>query len=63
MLTVASLVTLASLEREESRGTHFRTDHGQRDDANWCRHVFLERAEDGSIETTRGPIFPPTDQP
>jgi L-aspartate oxidase len=62
MLTVSSLVTEAALRREESRGTHFRTDHPQRDDSGWCRHLFLERGEDGSIQINCGPTFPPTDK-
>src|SRR5205807_1032047 len=28
-----------ALEREESRGVHYRSDFPQRDDAHWRRHV------------------------
>jgi L-aspartate oxidase len=39
LLTVARLMIDAALAREESRGTHFRSDFSSRDDAGWKRHV------------------------
>ncbi len=40
MLTVARLMIDAALRREESRGTHYRSDFPQHDDARWGgRHV------------------------
>src|SRR5690606_32799875 len=39
MLTVAALIARAAGERTESRGTHYRVDHPQRDDAAWCRQI------------------------
>ncbi|MBA4186581.1 MAG: L-aspartate oxidase [Planctomycetaceae bacterium] len=35
LLTVARLMIDAALQREESRGTHFRSDFPTRDDAHW----------------------------
>ena len=61
MLTVAALVAEACLAREESRGTHFRDDHPERNDAGFCRRIFLERDAHGSIRTTLGPLLPPSD--
>jgi L-aspartate oxidase len=39
LLTVARLMIGSALEREESRGTHYRRDFSQRDDARWQQHV------------------------
>jgi L-aspartate oxidase len=61
MLTVAALVAEAALARGESRGTHFRDDHPTRDDAAFCRRIFLQRGTDGAIRTELGPLTPPTD--
>lgn len=61
MLTVAALVADAAIARCESRGTHFRDDYPRRDDAAFCRRIFLQRTEDGSIRTMLGPLHPPTD--
>ncbi len=39
LLTVSRLMIWAALQREESRGVHFRSDFSQRDDAHWQRHL------------------------
>ncbi len=39
LLTVARLMIDAALARQESRGTHFRSDFPTRDDAHWLRHM------------------------
>ncbi len=43
MLTVARLVVASALEREETRGVHFRTDFPDRDDVHWKRRVTFRR--------------------
>ena len=39
LLTVARLMIAAALHREESRGTHFRSDFPKPDDAIWTKHL------------------------
>jgi L-aspartate oxidase len=39
LLTVARLMIGSAVEREESRGTHYRRDFPERDDVHWQRHV------------------------
>jgi L-aspartate oxidase len=39
LLTIARLMIGAALQREESRGVHFRSDFPRRDDVNWQRHL------------------------
>jgi L-aspartate oxidase len=39
LLTIARLMIGSALEREESRGTHYRRDFSRRDDEYWRRHV------------------------
>jgi L-aspartate oxidase len=45
LLTVASLMVAADLERQESRGVHLRTDFPERDDIHWRRHLTARRGE------------------
>jgi L-aspartate oxidase len=39
MLTIARLMIWSALQRDESRGVHFRADFPARDDAHWQRHL------------------------
>jgi L-aspartate oxidase len=39
LLTVARLMIGSAVERQESRGTHYRRDFPERDDAHWRWHV------------------------
>ena len=62
MLTVAALMAEAAIAREESRGTHFRRDFPARNDAAFCRRIFLDRADDGSIHLSLGENTAPSDR-
>lgn len=39
LLTIARLMIWGALERQESRGVHFRADFPKRDDKGWQRHL------------------------
>ena len=39
MLTLARLMIGSALQRQESRGVHFRSDFPVRDDGRWCKHI------------------------
>ena len=39
MLDLAELIAMGALTRTESRGSHYRLDYPQRDDAAWLKHT------------------------
>ncbi len=43
MLSVGALMTMAAYTRTESRGTHYRVDYPERDDAHWRLHQLWRR--------------------
>jgi fumarate reductase flavoprotein subunit len=48
MLDLAQAIVHAARERRESRGSHQRTDHPQRDDQRFLKHSLVFRGEDGT---------------
>lgn len=42
MLKIAEVVARSAIKREESRGSHTRTDHPNRDDENYLKHTLIE---------------------
>lgn len=48
MLYLGEIVFRGAVAREESRGSHFRTDFPQRNDAEWLKHT-VARLEEGEI--------------
>ena len=53
MFTVGEAVLRGALEREESRGAHFREDFPERDD-DWRVNVLVHRGDTGMELSTRG---------
>ena len=61
LIPVAEAVARAAIERQESRGAHFREDHLGKD-AEWGKTTLVVRkAPDGLMEVRREPIAPPRD--
>jgi len=50
MLDVAEAILLGALKREETRGSHYRTDFPVRDDIDWLKHTIM-------THTGQGPRF------
>ncbi|MEU8277845.1 L-aspartate oxidase [Microbispora bryophytorum] len=47
LLTVASALVAAAAVREETRGSHWREDHPDRDDAHWRAHIDIALTAEG----------------
>jgi L-aspartate oxidase len=60
LLTISTALTAAATLREETRGSHWRDDHPERDDARWAGHVDTTMS-DGVAEVAFHPA-PATDQ-
>jgi succinate dehydrogenase / fumarate reductase flavoprotein subunit len=53
MLEIAEVILLSALSREETRGSHYRTDFPKRDDASWLKHTIITRSDKGPLITYR----------
>lgn len=47
MLDIAEAICIGALARKESRGSHYRLDYPDRDDANWLKHTLVTLTPDG----------------
>ena len=47
MLHLAEVIVEGALARKESRGSHFRMDHPNRDDEHWLRHTMAYKTPEG----------------
>ncbi len=47
MLHLAEVIAEGALTRKESRGSHFREDHPERDDEHWLRHTLVYKTPEG----------------
>ncbi|MEV6423856.1 L-aspartate oxidase [Streptomyces sp. NPDC051662] len=61
LLCVARVLVAAALEREETRGCHWREDRPERDDADWARHLVISLTPDRRpvLRRTATAAFPP----
>lgn len=46
-LDVAEALAVSALARQETRGSHYRTDFNKRDDVNWLKHTLTTYAPEG----------------
>jgi succinate dehydrogenase / fumarate reductase flavoprotein subunit len=56
MLDAAETMVVAALERKESRGAQFRTDFPERNDAEWLKHININRGDDGEPTVSYSPV-------
>ena len=47
MLDLSEIIIESSLEREESRGSHFRLDFPVRNDKAWLNHILIKKTDSG----------------
>ena len=59
LMPVAEAVTRSAIERQESRGAHFREDHLGKDEEWGKTTLVIRQGADGSMELRREPIAPP----
>jgi aspartate oxidase len=55
LLTVATALVQAATLRHETRGSHWRADHPDRDDAHWLGHLDTALGADGVLTSTFTP--------
>jgi succinate dehydrogenase / fumarate reductase flavoprotein subunit len=62
MLQLARVITLGALNRNESRGAHYKPDFPERDDENWQKTTIAEYSGEGpvfSYEAIDSSLIPP----
>ena len=55
-LTVARAMVESALVREESRGSHFRSDCPEQDDERWLRFIVAKKQPDGRVRIDLRPV-------
>ncbi|MFO8114092.1 MAG: FAD-dependent oxidoreductase [Halorubrum sp.] len=59
-LVAAEAVLRGALEREESRGAHYRTDHPDVD-SDWRRNIYIDAADVGGMRLRTEPVDEPSE--
>jgi succinate dehydrogenase / fumarate reductase, flavoprotein subunit len=65
MVQLAEVIVEGALARKESRGSHFRLDYPDRDDANWLRHTLALQTPEGpklSYKDVKITSYPPKER-
>ncbi len=47
VIDLAQVIAAGAIDREESRGAHFRSDFPERDDVNWLKHTLAHYNDNG----------------
>ncbi|HID50435.1 MAG TPA: FAD-binding protein, partial [Anaerolineae bacterium] len=56
LLELAEVTAVSALARPESRGAHARDDYPKRDDAEWLKHTFCFKEDEGKYRLEYKPV-------
>ena len=63
LILSAEATAISALNRTESRGAHTREDFDKRDDANWMKHTFITKKDEGEPDIKYKPVVVTRYQP